>query len=159
MSIRGILAAAAVTVFTVGAAFAQDGQMKPEMKHDDMHHDMGAMAKPADDAAMKPEMTAEALKARLDKNEPTIVVDARSIQMGQRIKGSVHVPVAKLNEWAKDQDKKAVIVTYCTCPHDEAAINEVHQLRAMGFENAYSLAGGMHAASSAGIALEQTPQE
>jgi rhodanese-related sulfurtransferase len=103
--------------------------------------------------APKPHMTAKELKARLDKGEKVIIIDARHDLAGQIIKGAVHVPIEKLDDWAKAVDKSAVIVTYCTCPHDEAADAEVVKLKQMGFKNSYSLAGGMDAARAAGIEI------
>ena len=96
-------------------------------------------------------MTAKELKARLDKGEKVIIIDARHDLAGQIIKGAIHVPIEKLADWAKDADKGTVIVTYCTCPHDEAADAEVVKLAQMGFKKAYALAGGLDAARAAGI--------
>jgi rhodanese-related sulfurtransferase len=104
-------------------------------------------------AAAKPEISAQDLKQRLDKGEKIVILDARHHLNGEIIKGAVHVPSEKLSAWAKDVDKKTVIVTYCTCPHDEAAEEEVRELKKMGFENAYSLTGGMSAARKAGIQI------
>jgi rhodanese-related sulfurtransferase len=109
------------------------------------------MADAADDG--KHEITAQALKQRLDKGEKVVILDARHDLNGQIIKGAVHVPGDKLEGWAKDVDKKTVIVTYCTCPHDEAAEAEVTSLRGWGYENAFSLKGGMNAAREAGLEI------
>ena len=103
--------------------------------------------------AGKQHMTAKELKARLDKGEKVIIIDARHEVGSEIIKGAVHVPSDKLEAWAKDADKNAVIVTYCTCPQDEAADAEVVKLLQMGFKNAYSLTGGLDAARAAGIEI------
>jgi rhodanese-related sulfurtransferase len=105
----------------------------------------------ADDA--KHEITAQELKQRLEKGEKVVIVDARHDLNGQIIKSAVHVPMDKLEDWAKGIDKKAVIVTYCTCPHDEAAEAEVKSLQGWGFQSAYSLKGGMNAAREAGLEI------
>src|SRR5689334_2522356 len=105
----------------------------------------------ADDA--KHEMTAQELKQRLDKGEKVIIVDARHTLNGQIIKSAVHVPMDSLEDWAKGIDKKTIIVTYCTCPHDEAAEAEVKSLQGWGYSNAYSLKGGMNAAREAGLEI------
>lgn len=112
----------------------------------------GAEKKHSTDAA-KQQMTAKELKSRLDKGEKVIIIDARHDLAGQIIKGAIHVPSDKLDDWTKDADKNAVIVTYCTCPHDEAADAEMLKLLQMGFKNAYSLSGGMDAARAAGIEI------
>ncbi|HJQ24656.1 MAG TPA: rhodanese-like domain-containing protein [Blastocatellia bacterium] len=101
----------------------------------------------------KHEITAQELKQRLGKGERIIIVDARHALNGQIISGAVNVPSDKLEEWAKTVDKQTVIVTYCTCPHDEAAEAEVQSLRGWGYQNAYSLKGGMNAAREAGIEI------
>jgi rhodanese-related sulfurtransferase len=98
-------------------------------------------------------MTAKDLKQRLDKGEKIVILDAREGLNGQIIKGAIHLPEDKLEEWAKTADKTTVIVTYCTCPHDEAAESEVHKLRQMGFPKTYSLKGGLDAARAAGIEI------
>ncbi len=115
---------------------------------------MGAPAGPRLlDDAVKHEITAKDLKLKLDKGEKVIIIDARSSLNGQIIKGALHIPSDKLNDWAKEADKQAVIVTYCTCPHDEAAEGEVETLQGMGFKNALSLKGGLNAAREAGIPI------
>jgi rhodanese-related sulfurtransferase len=110
----------------------------------------------ADDA--KHEMTARELKQRLGKGEKVVIVDARHDLNGEIIKGAVHVPMDKLEDWAKGVDKKTVIVTYCTCPHDEAAEAEVKSLQAWGYPSAYSLKGGMNAAREAGLEIVAPPE-
>jgi len=107
---------------------------------------------PADEGA-KHGIAAKDLKARLDGNQKTIIIDARSTLTGQMIKGALHVPSDKLEEWAKTADKSSFIVTYCTCSHDEAAAEAAKTLRTMGFANAFSLTGGLNAAQTAGIAV------
>jgi rhodanese-related sulfurtransferase len=101
----------------------------------------------------KHEITAQELKQRIEKGEKVVIVDARHDLNGQIIKSAVHVPMDKLEEWAKGIDKKMVIVTYCTCPHDEAAEAEVKSLQDWGYANAYSLKGGMNAAREAGLEI------
>ena len=138
-----LLAAMATTALVAVGAFAQTAQ-----------HDHGS-AKAADSKhsaeGAKPEMTAKDLKARLDKGEKIIIIDARHDLGGQKLKGAIQVPSDKLEDWAKSADKNAVIVTYCTCPHDEAAEAEVQSLQKMGFKNPFSLKGGLDAARAAGI--------
>ena len=99
----------------------------------------------------KPQITATQLKERLDKGEKVTIIDARHDVGGQIVKGAIHVPMDKLEDWAKGVDKDAMIVTYCTCPHDEAADAEVEKLRQMGFKNSFALSGGLEAARIAGF--------
>jgi rhodanese-related sulfurtransferase len=100
---------------------------------------------------VKHSITAEDLKKRLDKKEKTFILDSRGTVNGETIKGSVHVPVAQVEDWAKTISKDAFIVTFCTCPHDEAADASVAKLRGLGFKNAFSLKGGLNAAQQTGI--------
>lgn len=144
MRFRNMLLAAMATVsLLVTGAFAQTAQ------HD--HGSTKAAGSKDSAEAAKQQMTAKDLKARLDKGDKVIIIDARQELGGQIIKGAIHVPSDKLEAWTKDADKNAVIVTYCTCPHDEAADAEMLTLLKMGFKNAYSLTGGMDAARTAGI--------
>ncbi len=143
---------------TVLASFVTIGLFVVGAPGTDLHqHDHEHGAKAADKAA-KQQMTAKDLKALLDNGEKVIIIDARHDLGGQILKGAIHVPSDKLEEWSKTADKSAVIVTYCTCPHDEAADAEMEKLLQMGFKNAYSLTGGMDAARSAGIEVV-TPAE
>jgi rhodanese-related sulfurtransferase len=106
----------------------------------------------------KHEISAKDLKARLDKNEKVVMIDARSHVNGQMLKGAIHLPADKLEEWARSADKDTFIVTYCTCPHDEAAEEEMRHLRGLGFARAYSLTGGLEAARAAGIETSSTSE-
>lgn len=59
-------------------------------------------------------ITAEDLKARLDANEKVIIIDTRSKFSGPMAKGAQHVPLERVEAWAKDVPKDAFIVAYCT---------------------------------------------
>jgi rhodanese-related sulfurtransferase len=147
MTFKNALLTISLTLALTGAAGAQTD------KHTHDHGSVkGADSKKASAETAK-QMTASDLKQRLDKGEKVIILDARHDLAGQIIKGALQVTSDKLENWAKDVDKSAVIVTYCTCPHDEAADAEMNKLREMGFSNAYSLAGGLDAARKAGIEI------
>ena len=109
-------------------------------------------------ASDKPQLTAKQVKERLAKGEKIFIIDARHDLGGQIVKGALHVPMDKLEDWSKTIDKNAVIVTYCTCPHDEAADAEVEKLREMGFKNSFALTGGLEAARISGFEIV-TPAE
>lgn len=146
MQFRNAMLAALLMTALAGAASAQtDSHTHPSAAHSDK------AASKAEDA--KPSITAKELKQRLDGGEKITIIDARSSLGGQIIKGALQVPMDKLEDWAKDVDKNAIIVTYCTCPHDEAADAEVRKLREMGFKNAYALSGGLDAARSGGFEI------
>jgi len=151
MQFRSITLTAAALLLVVGTAFGQDAKSQ---KTDPMNSTKAVDSKAKDDSAAKPQMSAAELKQRLDKGDKIVIVDARHSLNGEKIINAVHVPSDKLAEWAKNVDKKTVIVTYCTCPHDEAAEEEVRELKKMGFESVYSLTGGMSAARKAGIEIK-----
>src|SRR5882724_4278531 len=107
MRIRNMLLAAMATMALVAAgAFAQT------VKHD--HGSVKAADSKNSADAAKQQMTAKDLKARLDKGDKVIIIDARHELGGQILKGAIHIPMDKLDEWARDVDKSSVIVTYCT---------------------------------------------
>jgi rhodanese-related sulfurtransferase len=135
MKFERLMMAAAVCVLLVAAGLV--AAPKAATANDDAKH----------------EITATELKQRLGKGEAIIILDARHDLNGQIIKGAVHVPSSKLEDWSKGVDKKTVIVTYCTCPHDEAAEAEVQSLLGWGYQNAYSLKGGLNAAREAGLEI------
>ena len=131
------IAAAVLTLLVAASLFAA-----PKAKADDAKH----------------EITAKELKQRMDKGEKVIIIDARHDLNGQIIKGAIHVPMDKLEDWAKGVDKKTIIASYCTCPHDEAAEAEVKSLQGWGYPNAYSLKGGLNAAREAGFEIVAPPE-
>jgi len=113
----------------------------------------------SDDSNSKHEMSAKDLKQRLDKGEKIVIIDARGSLNGQIIKGALHIPEDKLKAWTDTADKASVIVTYCTCPHDEASESEVELLLKLGFQNSFSLTGGLNAAKAAGIEIVVPKEE
>lgn len=146
MTYKNALLTVSLALALAGAAGAQT----------DRHtHDHGSAKGTESKASAETQkhITASDLKQRLDRGEKVIILDARHDLAGQIIKGAVQVTSDKLESWAKDVDKSAVIVTYCTCPHDEAADAEMTKLRDMGFASSYSLAGGLDAARKAGIEI------
>lgn len=144
MRFRNALLAATITITLSCAVFAR------EDKHPGYNSIEAAVAI-ASRVSDKPQITATDLKQRLDKGEKITIIDARHDLGAQIVKGVIHVPMDKLEDWAKDMDKNATIVTYCTCPHDEAADAEVEKLRQLGFKNSYALTGGLEAARIAGL--------
>ena len=96
-------------------------------------------------------ITAEELKAKMASNQPVLVVDVRSPEVfansSTTVKGSYHFKVRHVKyrtQFApfKDLPRDREIVTYCTCPKDEAAIQAAQILRESGFTNVRVLQGG-----------------
>jgi rhodanese-related sulfurtransferase len=96
-------------------------------------------------------ITAEELKSKMAKNEPVVIVDVRSPEgfanSTTTVKGSYHFKVRHLKYRSqfppfKDLPRNGEIVTYCTCPKDEASIAAAQILRESGFTNVRVLQGG-----------------
>jgi rhodanese-related sulfurtransferase len=89
---------------------------------------------------------------KLESSGTTVLyVDARTTVSGAMIEGAVHVPLAKVDEWAKDIDTDAYIVAYCACGSEGTSLAFVKRLQDLGFTNAYALRGGIQGWEAAGL--------
>ena len=104
----------------------------------------------------------EELKAKIANNEPVSIVDLRGPSIYARadktIVGAVHAKVRRvvyrLREFPRDRE----VVTYCSCPADEAAIIGAQSLLANGFTRVRVLKGGWNAWLQAGGQLRPRPR-
>ena len=96
-------------------------------------------------------ISVEELKAKMARNDPVLVIDVRSADgfanSTTTVKGSYHFKVRHLKYRSqfppfKDLPRNGEIVTYCTCPKDEASITAAQILRESGFTNVRVLQGG-----------------
>ena len=96
-------------------------------------------------------MTADELKAKLERNEPVTIIDVRSSEgfanSSTTIKGSIHFKLRKLKSRLrfpplKDLPRDSEIITYCACPNDESSIAAAQILLASGFTRVRVLQGG-----------------
>ena len=96
-------------------------------------------------------MTAEELKSKLVANEALVIIDVRSSETyansEQKIKGAIHVKVRRLKHRLsfpplKDVPRDREVITYCSCPADEAAITAGRILLENGFTRVRALKGG-----------------
>lgn len=96
-------------------------------------------------------ITADQLKAKLAGNQPVTIIDVRGSQSfaaaTQTIKGAIHFKSRRLQSRLtfpplKDLPKDREIVTYCSCPKDEASIAAAQVLQAGGFKRVRVLQGG-----------------
>ena len=96
-------------------------------------------------------ITAEELKTKMANNQAVLVVDVRAPDVfansSTTVKGSYHFKVRHLKyrtQFApfRDLPRNSEIVTYCTCPKDEASIAAAQILRESGFTNVRVLEGG-----------------
>src|SRR5262249_52160115 len=82
-------------------------------------------------------ITPEELKTKIAGNEALAIVDVRgaSIEQGDSmIRGSVHSQVRKVAYRLREVPRDREVVTYCSCPADEAAIIAARSLMANGFK-------------------------
>jgi len=93
----------------------------------------------------------EELKDKMTKNDPVTIIDVRSADSFANspnvIKGSVHVKLRRLKYRLsfppfKDVPRNQEVVTYCSCPSDEASIAAAQILQASGFTRVRALKGG-----------------
>jgi len=65
-----------------------------------------------------PRITKEELKAKMDKNEDLVIVDARAEDSynlsNQKIKGSIRITLDELEKVIKNPPVGKEIITYCT---------------------------------------------
>lgn len=104
--------------------------------------------------AAMPRMTVQDLQAKLAKNEVT-VIDVRDADayLEAHIPGSMHIPLARIDGEIPYLPKGKPIVTYCTCPHDEASADANMILAHGGINDTFALAGGLGAWQNAGFPL------
>ena len=96
-------------------------------------------------------ISADELKAKLAGNQQVTIIDVRSSEAyssaNQTIKGAIHFKTRKLKYRLaypplKDIPKDREIVTYCSCPKDEASIAAAQILISSGFKRVRVLQGG-----------------
>ena len=96
-------------------------------------------------------ISVEELKTRLTANESLIVIDVRSSETfassDKKIKGAIHMKVRRIEHRLllpplKDVPRDRPVVTYCSCPADEAAVSAARVFLENGFKNVRALKGG-----------------
>jgi rhodanese-related sulfurtransferase len=92
------------------------------------------------------EITAEDVKAAVDRKEPVTLIDVREPWEYQtaRIEGATLIPMGEIPSRAHQElDPEAHIIVYCH--HGVRSMNVTAWLRQQGFEKAQSMAGGIDA--------------
>ena len=93
----------------------------------------------------------EELKEKVAKNDKLTIIDVRSGESFSHsstvIKGSIHIKVRRLQYRLsfpplKDVPRDREVITYCSCPSDEASIAAAQILLANGFTRVRALKGG-----------------
>jgi rhodanese-related sulfurtransferase len=112
-------------------------------------------------------ITVDELKTKVAKNQPVTVIDVRSstalLSSGVKIKGAFYVKLRRLRYRLafppfKDIPRDSEVVTYCSCPNDEAALRAAELLLDAGFKNVRVLKGGFREWQKAKGPLEQQPR-
>jgi len=104
--------------------------------------------------AAMPRISVTDLRDRLAKNDVTLI-DVRDADafLEAHIPGAMHIPLARIDGEIAYLPKGKPIVTYCTCPHDEAAADANMILAHGGIRDAFALAGGLGAWRDAGLPI------
>lgn len=91
------------------------------------------------------EITPEQLKSRLETDPPVALVDCREPMEWEfgHIDGAMHIPMRQTPARLGDLPNNRTIVVYCH--HGIRSLSVVAYLRESGFDDAWSLAGGIDA--------------
>ena len=83
------------------------------------------------------------LKARLDRNEPPLLLDVRQDWETKlcRLPNAVHIPIEEIELRVDELNRADDIVVYCHQGVRSAAVAEF--LRSLGFRSVANLAGGL----------------
>lgn len=92
---------------------------------------------------MADDITPQALKARLDRKEPLVLLDVREEWETKlaRLENSTHIPTEELQLRVDELDPADEIVVYCHHGVRSAAVADY--LRRIGYAKAVNLAGGL----------------
>ncbi len=132
-----VLAGIAV-IALVGYAVVNSGKQPPQ-------NAAPAAAEPSAAAiADAPRIEQAELKRLVDQNGVTLL-DVRDAEayLAAHIPGSLQIPLSRVQGEVPYLPKEKPIVAYCTCPHDEAAVEAVQILEHAGVHGARALRGGL----------------
>lgn len=89
------------------------------------------------------EISPQELKARLDRNEPLLLLDVRQDWETKlcRLPNAVHIPIEEIEFRTEELNPDDEIVVYCHQGVRSAAVAEY--LRGLGFSNVRNLMGGL----------------
>jgi adenylyltransferase/sulfurtransferase len=89
------------------------------------------------------EISPQDLKARLDRNEPPLLLDVRQEWETRlaRLPNAVHIPIEEIEVRVEELDREDDIVVYCHQGVRSAAVAEY--LRSLGFKSVRNLSGGL----------------
>jgi rhodanese-related sulfurtransferase len=102
-------------------------------------------------------ITREELKAKMDRGEKFVLVDALSAKHydSSHLPGAINLPYEFVDEAETVlPDKDAEIVVYCMNPDCEASTEEARELEEMGYRNVLHYAEGKQGWLRAGLPVE-----
>lgn len=104
--------------------------------------------------ANAPRIDSQELKKLVDQNSVTLL-DVRDAEafLASHIPGSLQIPLSRVQGEIPYLNKEKPIVAYCTCPHDEAAVEAVQILDHAGVRGARALRGGLQAWTGLGYPI------
>ena len=106
---------------------------------------------------MAPIITREQLKAKMDRGDDFVLVEALSQKhyASSHLPGAINLPYEFVDEAEKVlPDKKAQIVVYCMSPDCLASWEEARELEEMGYERVLHYAAGKQDWIRAGLPVE-----
>jgi rhodanese-related sulfurtransferase len=106
---------------------------------------------------MAPNITRDELKAKMDRKDDFVLVEALSQRHyeSSHLQGAINLPYEFVDEAEKLlPDKKAEIVVYCMNPECAASAEEARELEAMGYERVLHYAAGKQDWIRAGLPIE-----
>ena len=106
---------------------------------------------------MATNITREELKAKMDRGEKFVLVDALSAKHyeSSHLPGATNLPYEFVDEAETVlPDKDAEIVVYCMNPDCEASTEEARELEEMGYRNVLHYAEGKQGWLRAGLPVE-----
>ena len=106
---------------------------------------------------MVPNITRAELKAKMDRGDDFVLVEALSQKHYQssHLPGAINLPYEFVDEAEKVlPDKKAEIIVYCMNPECVASAEEARELEEMGYERVLHYAAGKQDWIKAGLPVE-----
>jgi len=93
----------------------------------------------------------------INRGRSTAVVDVRTAEeyAAGHLRDAKHVPLADLSKRIGELDKSKVKTVIVVCQTGARADKATRQLKAAGFEDVYTLEGGVNAWSAAGLPLSK----
>lgn len=92
-----------------------------------------------------PRISVDELRARLENDQPPLILDVRAQLDGEAIPGSIpfglDAPLDELRDSLGDRD----VVIYCACPREISAAMLAERLNASGHARTWALSGGLDA--------------